>query len=248
MQLLSKVLLFLTVAGLGSARAQISPAGTTLVVGEVSYFVPGAPVAQLSLVKTSKAFKSSGSLVPFTFINPSGRSFSTHDLSAVIAENSASDDVWSTKFLTGVYISSKSVPKLSPGNGTDVILSASEAPLSGSIPPGPYVVETATGKVFEVWRLYSDENQAFLYGTIPDGKGGFSQLSAHVDGASTVSVAVPSRLYFTPTAKQPLAGARIAVKDIFDVKGLRTGCGNRAFYSLYPAKNATAPAIQRYDL
>lgn len=96
-----------------------------------------------------------------------------------------------------------------------------------------------------VWRLYSDENQAFLYGTIPDGKGGFSQLSAHVDGAATVSVAVPSRLYFTPSAKKPLAGARIAVKDIFDMKGLRTGCGNRAFYSLYPAKNTTAPAIQR---
>ena len=84
-----------------------------------------------------------------------------------------------------------------------------------------------------------------MYGTLPDGKGGFTQLSAHIDGASTVSVAVPSRLYFTKTAKQPLAGARLAVKDIFDIKGLRTGCGNRAFYQFFQPKTQTAPSIQR---
>ena len=56
---------------------------------------------------------------------------------------------------------------------------------------------------------------------------------------------MPSRLYFTPTAKKPLAGMRLAVKDIYDIQGLRTGCGNRAFFQLYPEKNRTAPAIQR---
>ncbi len=84
-----------------------------------------------------------------------------------------------------------------------------------------------------------------MYGTVADGKGGFTQLSAHIDGAATESVAVPSRLYFEATPKQPLAGARLAVKDIFDVAGLRTGCGNRAFYTFNPPKNTTAPAIQR---
>jgi Asp-tRNA(Asn)/Glu-tRNA(Gln) amidotransferase A subunit family amidase len=39
--------------------------------------------------------------------------------------------------------------------------------------------------------------------------------------------------------------ARIAVKDIFDLKGTKRGCGNRAFYDLYPRANITAPAIQR---
>lgn len=95
------------------------------------------------------------------------------------------------------------------------------------------------------WLLYSDVQQSFLYGTIPDGNGGFTQLPAHSDGAASVSIAVPSRLYFTPTLDKPLAGARLAVKDIFDVKGLKTGDGNRAFFSLYPPKNTTAPAIQR---
>lgn len=95
------------------------------------------------------------------------------------------------------------------------------------------------------FRLYNDENQSFVYGTISDGSGGFQVLSAKIPGAATESVGVPSRLYFTPTAEKPLAGMRLAVKDIYDIKGLRTGCGNRAFWQLYPPKNASAPAIQR---
>jgi Asp-tRNA(Asn)/Glu-tRNA(Gln) amidotransferase A subunit family amidase len=84
-----------------------------------------------------------------------------------------------------------------------------------------------------------------LYGTIPDGKGGYTQLPAHINGAATQSIAVPSRLYFNASALKPLAGKRVAVKDIFDVAGTKTGCGNRAFYDLYPPKTKTAPAIQR---
>ena len=86
-------------------------------------------------------------------------------------------------------------------------------------------------------RLYKDDHKAFLYGTIPDGKGGFQEVPS--------GIAVPSRLYYTPTAENPLAGKRLAVKDIFDVKGLKTGCGNRAYYDLYPSKTKTSPAVQR---
>lgn len=37
----------------------------------------------------------------------------------------------------------------------------------------------------------------------------------------------------------------MGVKDIFDLKGLRTSGGNRAFYDLYPPRNTTGPALQR---
>lgn len=100
MQLLSRVLLFLAGVSLRVAHAQVSSSGTTLVVGGVSYFMPGTPVAQLSLAKASKALASSGSLVPFTFVSASGK-FSAGDLTTVIAKNGASDDVWSTSFLKG---------------------------------------------------------------------------------------------------------------------------------------------------
>lgn len=36
----------------------------------------------------------------------------------------------------------------------------------------------------------------------------------------------------------------MGVKDIFDVKGLRTGGGSRAYYDLYPPRNTTSPAVQ----
>ncbi|EKM49672.1 uncharacterized protein PHACADRAFT_214195 [Phanerochaete carnosa HHB-10118-sp] len=248
MQLLSTVLVALVFSGTRLADAlQISSAGMTALLGSVAYHVAPTPVATLSLSNSSEAasLKSGETFVPFTFVDASGGSFGPGDLASVVAKNAASDDVWSPNFLTGLYISSAAAPSLSPGNGTEIILSSSDTPLSASIPPGPYIVNTVTGNVFEAWRLYSDENQAFLYGTVPDGEGGFTELDANIDGAATVSVAVPSRLYFTPTAEKPLAGARIAVKDIYDLQGLRTGCGSRAYFHQYPPKNTTCPAIQR---
>jgi Asp-tRNA(Asn)/Glu-tRNA(Gln) amidotransferase A subunit family amidase len=35
------------------------------------------------------------------------------------------------------------------------------------------------------------------------------------------------------------------VKDIYDIAGLKTGCGSRAYFALYPPRNTTAPAVQR---
>ncbi|OMP84319.1 Amidase 1 [Diplodia seriata] len=61
----------------------------------------------------------------------------------------------------------------------------------------------------------------------------------------TRSIAVPSRLYYTPSASQPLAGLRFAVKDIFHVKGLKTSGGSRAYYETYDAQHTTAISIQR---
>ncbi|QPC91055.1 amidase [Mesorhizobium sp. INR15] len=42
----------------------------------------------------------------------------------------------------------------------------------------------------------------------------------------------------------PLAGLRLAVKDIYDVAGYRTGCGNPAKFAENPAASRSAPAVQ----
>ncbi|RWK90043.1 MAG: amidase [Mesorhizobium sp.] len=42
----------------------------------------------------------------------------------------------------------------------------------------------------------------------------------------------------------PLAGLRLAVKDIYDVAGYRTGCGNPQKYHEASPASATAPAVQ----
>ncbi|KAL1591753.1 hypothetical protein SLS60_011752 [Paraconiothyrium brasiliense] len=100
-----------------------------------------------------------------------------------------------------------------------------------------------SGSLHQAYRLYADTQGAFTEAAIADLQGNFPILPATIQrGFSTV--AVPSRLYFTKSTRKPLAGVRIGVKDIYDIKGLKTGNGNRAWYDLYPAANVTAPAVQ----
>ncbi|KPM46032.1 hypothetical protein AK830_g410 [Neonectria ditissima] len=62
----------------------------------------------------------------------------------------------------------------------------------------------------------------------------------------TKNIAIPPRLYSTPTDEKPLAGLRLGVKDIYHVNGVATSGGNRACFYLYGAQNNTAPAIQLF--
>ena len=59
------------------------------------------------------------------------------------------------------------------------------------------------------------------------------------------TVAVPSRNYFTQIKEKPLNGFRIAVKDIYDLNGIRTAASNRAFRDLYPPRRRSADVIQK---
>lgn len=52
------------------------------------------------------------------------------------------------------------------------------------------------------------------------------------DDYGTLSVAVPSRLYYQKSPESPLAGVRVAVKDIFDLEGLTTSAGSRGFFNV----------------
>lgn len=113
---------------------------------------------------------------------------------------------------------------------------------SSSIPDGPYFM-SSSGSIFQAYRLYSDTQGSFSETTVPDGNGGFTVLPANIPGQS-LAVAVPSRLYFQRTPEKPLAGVRLGVKDIYDLKGVKTSNGNRAWYNHYAAADATAPAVQ----
>lgn len=48
----------------------------------------------------------------------------------------------------------------------------------------------------------------------------------------------------TAGKKSPLSGWRIAVKDIFQVEGIKTSVCNRAYYDLYPPAPKTAACIE----
>lgn len=69
--------------------------------------------------------------------------------------------------------------------------------------------------------------------------------TSHPDSVGLAALAVPSRLYYAKTIQQPLAGVRVSVKDLYDLKGTKTSMGSRAWLNLYPAATSTAPCIQR---
>lgn len=117
---------------------------------------------------------------------------------------------------------------------------------STNIPQGPYFI-SPTGDLYQAFRLYADTEGAFTQpmGPFDSTLGTYPALPATVPGINTPGVAVPSRLYYTRTASKPLAGVRTGIKDIFDIVGLQTSNGNRAFEKLYPSRNTTALPVQR---
>ena len=114
------------------------------------------------------------------------------------------------------------------------------------IPQGPYFI-SSTREIYQPYRLYADTAGAFTQPLAPldASKATFAALPVTVPSINSPGVALPSRLYYTKTASKPLAGVRIGIKDIFDIAGVGTSNGNRAFYSLYPPRNETALVVQR---
>lgn len=117
---------------------------------------------------------------------------------------------------------------------------------SAPIPPGPYFI-TSEGTLYQPYRLYADFSGAFTQPLTPaaGSPGVFSALPATVPGIDSPGVVVPSRLYYTKTAEKPLAGVRTGIKDIYDIAGVKTSDGNRAFYGLYPPRAVNAVPVQR---
>ncbi|KAI1411459.1 amidase [Hypoxylon sp. FL1857] len=112
-----------------------------------------------------------------------------------------------------------------------------------AVAPGPYVL--SKGKTWQPWRVYYDSSSIFMT-TVkpsPDATGSLAVLDAS-HGGTDGRVIVPSRCYYNPTKSQPLAGARITVKDNIDIAGHKTTLCNRAWADLYPEKTKTAACIQ----
>ncbi|PZD23651.1 GatA, Asp-tRNAAsnGlu-tRNAGln amidotransferase A subunit amidase [Pyrenophora tritici-repentis] len=215
-----------------NARAAVSSTGFTVSLTDIDYFLPPKPVAKISRCDELQSTFGDELFVPFTVLNAKDSGFDIASLTAGYDE----DDVWQTGFMEALYIQGSNSRSL---NTSVTILSGIS---SCELAPGPYFINAA-GNVYEAWRLYSDVQGAFTESAIASGDGSYSVLPAGTVGQKQ-AVAVPSRLYFTKTAEKPLAGMRIGIKDIYDIKGLRTSNGNRAWYWLYPPANITAPAVQ----
>ncbi|KAJ4298065.1 hypothetical protein N0V90_005964 [Kalmusia sp. IMI 367209] len=150
----------------------------------------------------------------------------------------ASDDVWNENFLEGLLIGTPGPqPSPSPALMTNIrrLVSWHAFIPNLDLPPGPYALSPAG--LSQVYRLYDDTKNAFMVPIEPE--------SAQTGYPQSLSIAVPSKLSALPTKEHPLSGKRIAVKEIFALRGLRIALSNRAFYAIQSPSKHTAPAIQQ---
>ena len=129
-------------------------------------------------------------------------------------------------------------------------------PATNQLPPGPSFISRLKGKqvveVHHVYRLYLDEYDSFLFGSIPDIiKGGW--ISTNITEISSFPIndpppqliPVPSRLHIFSTPNLPLSGTRFGLKDIYDAKGLPTAAGSLAYLQTHEIPTETAPSIEK---
>ncbi|KAJ5707141.1 hypothetical protein N7488_006942 [Penicillium malachiteum] len=144
------------------------------------------------------------------------------------------DDVFQLPFLFGAIFANTSPDIGNPElvdciDGLPIELQPHWIRTCGDLPPGPQMFYD--GIIDTVSRVYDDFNGAFVAATIPQ-------------TSPSLGVAVRSRMPAFYEKDKLLAGVRFAVKDVFEIKGLRVTAGNRAFYNLPKLAKKTRPAIQ----
>ncbi|KAI8245846.1 Amidase 1 [Colletotrichum sp. SAR 10_99] len=233
-----KAFAFLTLAG--AAVADLVTTGASLKLDDVYYFV--SPFSQGKPSNASLDLKTLPRAFGFTPITVVAEAVASHDLTSLFSNWTAQDDVWQPAFLNAIFLAGAG-PKsrYARGNTTSAVLPLSKL---ASIPSGPYFLDTTTGEVHQAFRLYPDFAGAFSESLLQTPEGTFQTLSAQVPASASLTVGVPSRLYFTPTPEKPLAGVRVGVKDIYSLAGVKGSNGNRAWYGLYPPAAKTGIAIQ----
>lgn len=224
----------------GLSAAQFDFTGTTVYLDGVGYFVDPTAAGSVSGWRCADRNNGTGlmGLVPAAVV---ADEVEVSELDTLFMSWTQKDDAFSEGFLecvfgrlggkAQVFGNEMAVHKL--GKKDDKVAS------------GPYFVNTVTGKAHRVYRLYDDFAQSFTQSLLQKQDGTFQTFSAGVGTLGTLTIGVPSRLYYTKTKDKPLAGVRFGVKDLYRLKGVKGSNGNRAWYHLYPPAEKTAPAVQK---
>ncbi|KAH8588310.1 amidase signature domain-containing protein [Bisporella sp. PMI_857] len=173
-------------------------------------------------------------------------------LEAYITKSLKLDDVLHENFLQTILLTGPGTDELPNGqdfkrllkfhsNAWDIVKIQGIGPQPGLL-PGPYI---AVGEgLWQVLRLYDDIQGAFLAPVRKSIHGShFSLLNDGKHGWDCCSLAVPSRLAYFNTENYPLQGYRVALKDAFDLEGVKTSMCNRAYFELYPPAVSTALSL-----
>ncbi|KAH6694856.1 putative amidase [Leptodontidium sp. MPI-SDFR-AT-0119] len=113
------------------------------------------------------------------------------------------------------------------------------------LPAGPYFI--LRGQIHQAWRLYEDVLDAFVVPVAPENPltpKSFKAIGSVAHGGLWKEVAVPSRLYHSPSKAKPLAGTRVSIKDIFHLEGIRTTFGSRDWTALHGPDRDSADYVK----
>lgn len=245
-----------------------SPGDETFQLGNITFLAN----LQHPKISLGSSIKLKSVLVPSTVIHTNISSISGEYLKSVLAKYNAVDDVYTDDFLGALFIISSAknanlatsaTSFLASFNLGHLILSSSFMKMSRDksglvsfvgtptvqmLPPGPYAATISSSglSLSSVYRLYPDSYRNFLFGAFDsnDGQGSYKALSTSLPKFWDPMIPVPSRIYSLFDAR-PLAGERVAIKDLFDIKGLQTSGGSQAWAKITPIAKGTAPSIQR---
>ncbi|KAJ5760754.1 hypothetical protein N7520_007910 [Penicillium odoratum] len=241
-----------------NAIATITLKGQTIEFNGKTYYAPPTAVATLKTASGGQV-SNENSLQPLTVIRSDYLKLTSSIIESLVESYQSTDDVFNTGFLEYIYVEYNGTHEspsenVSPPSAWNTKFlgfasaydtkASTKLSSSKSLPAGPYFLNPSSGEVFEAYLLYSDVMGSFTQGLIAIGDDEYDVLPANLPGYASLTIGVPSRLYFTKTAEKPLAGVRLGVKDLYNIKGVKTGCGNRAYFDTYPEANATGPAIQ----
>jgi len=268
MSIITPSLAFLAVASLIQARpfARDDPVQhlSTIEHGDMVFSLGDIPYLALTTTPSaeSSGFSGAGNL-PFTVIKSDQCSITADVVDGLISKYLEGDDVISESFLQSLYISTSCEGDASMDGsafdylesmGAKSIYTSSHLTCEGGVTvegpdglePGPYIASIKNGvaSFSAVYRLYEDRYRTFIFGSIPSSNNGFKPFPVNVAEYQDPLIPVPSRIY-SWSDERPFAGFRIAVKDLYDMKGLQTSGGSRAWATITPIANETAPAIQR---
>ncbi|KAK7222222.1 hypothetical protein V2G26_010225 [Clonostachys chloroleuca] len=226
--------------------ASITSTGSTILLNNIPYYISPHFVGNIALeVRALDSIDCAFGFAPVSVLPPGTQ---PDDISTVFTSWNATDDVFQPGFSQLILnvtqsLSNSTTQKVEvAGQGTSTVVSYVTKSRAYE---GPYFLDKTSGNLHQAYRLYDDFAGAFTEALLDNNDGTFQVLSAKVAGSATMSIGVPSRLYYKPSMERPLAGVRIAVKDIFSLAGVKRSNGNRAWYHLYPPSNVTAVAISR---
>lgn len=225
---------------LGLSAAQFEFTGTMVHLDGIDYFIDPTPAGSVSgwrCVGKSNGTELMG-LVPAAVV---ADEVEASGLDALFTSWTQKDDVFSKGFLECVFGRFGGKAKVF-GNEMAVHKLGKK---DDDVASGPYFMNTVTGKAHRVYRLYDDFAQSFTQSVLQKQDETFQTFSAGIGTLGTLTIGVPSRLYYTKTKDKPLSGVRLGVKDLYRLKGIKGSNGNRAWYHLYPPAEKTAPAVQK---